>query len=302
MPDGLRHRCGMAARLDGDPAVVDACPRSAWRRRPTKWRNRRTTAARAPIPASPVTKNRSCWPSSAPNTRCPKIRARRSATVSCSASPATGPAATTQAASGAARSVRRLCSSVPARSPRSTSRTAIASTATRATPDSRGTGAGMTTTPSPAPIATLATRRGIPSWRQRRRPRSVSIATSSSARSRSSPTRIRSARAKWIAAPATTLTAQRRSCCWPARHLNDTCYDCHAEFRGPYLWEHAPVPEDCSNCHDPHGSNHPGHAEPARADAVPGLPLAGRVTRACRRMSAACRRIRRRSTCWARTA
>lgn len=40
--------------------------------------------------------------------------------------------------------------------------------------------------------------------------------------------------------------------------LNDTCYDCHAEFRGPYLWEHAPVPEDCSNCHDPHGSNHPG--------------------------------------------
>jgi DmsE family decaheme c-type cytochrome len=40
--------------------------------------------------------------------------------------------------------------------------------------------------------------------------------------------------------------------------LNATCYDCHAEKRGPYLWEHAPVPEDCSNCHDPHGSNHPG--------------------------------------------
>ena len=40
--------------------------------------------------------------------------------------------------------------------------------------------------------------------------------------------------------------------------LNQTCYDCHAEVRGPYLWEHAPVPEDCSNCHDPHGSNHPG--------------------------------------------
>ena len=40
--------------------------------------------------------------------------------------------------------------------------------------------------------------------------------------------------------------------------LNATCYDCHAEKRGPYLWEHAPAPEDCSNCHDPHGSNHPG--------------------------------------------
>jgi DmsE family decaheme c-type cytochrome len=40
--------------------------------------------------------------------------------------------------------------------------------------------------------------------------------------------------------------------------LTDTCYDCHAEKRGPYLWEHAPVAEDCSNCHDPHGSNNPG--------------------------------------------
>jgi DmsE family decaheme c-type cytochrome len=39
--------------------------------------------------------------------------------------------------------------------------------------------------------------------------------------------------------------------------LNDTCYDCHAEKRGPYLWEHAPVTEDCSNCHVPHGSSQP---------------------------------------------
>jgi DmsE family decaheme c-type cytochrome len=40
--------------------------------------------------------------------------------------------------------------------------------------------------------------------------------------------------------------------------VNDTCYECHAETRGPYLWEHAPVAEDCANCHDPHGSNYPG--------------------------------------------
>ncbi len=40
--------------------------------------------------------------------------------------------------------------------------------------------------------------------------------------------------------------------------VNDTCFQCHADKRGPYLWEHAPVAEDCSNCHDPHGSNHPG--------------------------------------------
>jgi DmsE family decaheme c-type cytochrome len=39
--------------------------------------------------------------------------------------------------------------------------------------------------------------------------------------------------------------------------VNQTCYDCHAEKRGPLLWEHAPVPEDCTNCHSPHGSNHP---------------------------------------------
>jgi DmsE family decaheme c-type cytochrome len=38
--------------------------------------------------------------------------------------------------------------------------------------------------------------------------------------------------------------------------LNETCYDCHAEKRGPFLWEHAPVREDCSNCHTPHGSNY----------------------------------------------
>lgn len=38
--------------------------------------------------------------------------------------------------------------------------------------------------------------------------------------------------------------------------LNDTCYGCHAEKRGPFLWEHMPVSEDCSLCHQPHGSNH----------------------------------------------
>jgi DmsE family decaheme c-type cytochrome len=39
--------------------------------------------------------------------------------------------------------------------------------------------------------------------------------------------------------------------------VNETCYTCHAEKRGPFLWEHAPVAEDCDNCHTPHGSNHP---------------------------------------------
>lgn len=38
--------------------------------------------------------------------------------------------------------------------------------------------------------------------------------------------------------------------------LNETCYVCHAEKRGPFLWEHAPVREDCTICHTPHGSVH----------------------------------------------
>ena len=37
---------------------------------------------------------------------------------------------------------------------------------------------------------------------------------------------------------------------------NDNCYRCHTEKRGPFLWQHAPVIENCMNCHDPHGSNH----------------------------------------------
>jgi len=71
--------------------------------------------------------------------------------------------------------------------------------------------------------------------------------------------------------------------------VNQTCYTCHAEKRGPFLWEHAPVAEDCTLCHTPHGSVYPallkksppllcqqchspaGHPSVARtADALPG--------------------------------
>lgn len=37
--------------------------------------------------------------------------------------------------------------------------------------------------------------------------------------------------------------------------VNETCTSCHAEKRGPFLWEHQPVTENCTNCHTPHGSN-----------------------------------------------
>jgi DmsE family decaheme c-type cytochrome len=37
--------------------------------------------------------------------------------------------------------------------------------------------------------------------------------------------------------------------------VNETCWTCHAEKRGPFLFEHQPVVEDCTSCHTPHGSN-----------------------------------------------
>lgn len=36
--------------------------------------------------------------------------------------------------------------------------------------------------------------------------------------------------------------------------VNQTCYTCHTEKRGPFLWEHAPVAENCALCHVAHGS------------------------------------------------
>lgn len=41
-----------------------------------------------------------------------------------------------------------------------------------------------------------------------------------------------------------------------AASLNESCYSCHAEYRGPFLWEHPPVRESCANCHEPHGAVH----------------------------------------------
>jgi DmsE family decaheme c-type cytochrome len=36
------------------------------------------------------------------------------------------------------------------------------------------------------------------------------------------------------------------------------CYQCHADKRGPFVYEHVPVrTEGCSSCHTPHGSTNP---------------------------------------------
>ena len=39
-------------------------------------------------------------------------------------------------------------------------------------------------------------------------------------------------------------------------NVNDTCYQCHMEKRGPFVYNHQPVQEDCTICHNPHGSTH----------------------------------------------
>lgn len=36
--------------------------------------------------------------------------------------------------------------------------------------------------------------------------------------------------------------------------LNDLCFECHARYQGPFVFEHAPVAESCLECHEPHGT------------------------------------------------
>lgn len=37
--------------------------------------------------------------------------------------------------------------------------------------------------------------------------------------------------------------------------VTETCYQCHQEKRGPFIWVHPPAQENCLTCHDSHGSN-----------------------------------------------
>ncbi len=38
--------------------------------------------------------------------------------------------------------------------------------------------------------------------------------------------------------------------------VNQQCFSCHADKRGPYMFGHPPVEENCLSCHTPHGSSH----------------------------------------------
>jgi DmsE family decaheme c-type cytochrome len=71
-------------------------------------------------------------------------------------------------------------------------------------------------------------------------------------------------------------------------NTNQLCLSCHAQYRGPFAYQHPPVTENCMLCHSPHGSPntnllsvsepalclqcHAGHHNGA------GLPLADRCT------------------------
>ena len=76
--------------------------------------------------------------------------------------------------------------------------------------------------------------------------------------------------------------------------INETCYGCHAEKRGPFLWEHSPTRENCLTCHKAHGSNNTNllvAREPmlcqqchiqGRHQTIPGRPNSGfTMSRAC---------------------
>jgi DmsE family decaheme c-type cytochrome len=38
--------------------------------------------------------------------------------------------------------------------------------------------------------------------------------------------------------------------------INQQCFSCHADKRGPFVFGHPPVEENCLSCHTPHGSVH----------------------------------------------
>ena len=69
--------------------------------------------------------------------------------------------------------------------------------------------------------------------------------------------------------------------------VNENCLSCHQEKRGPFLWEHPPVTEDCGLCHRPHGSVNdrlltargPGLCQQCHSAAFhPSLPYGGEGT------------------------
>jgi DmsE family decaheme c-type cytochrome len=59
-----------------------------------------------------------------------------------------------------------------------------------------------------------------------------------------------------------------------------TCTNCHQEVQGPWIYEHAPVTEDCGYCHTPHGATSDfllEASQPAACISCHSLPTAGAI-------------------------
>ena len=46
--------------------------------------------------------------------------------------------------------------------------------------------------------------------------------------------------------------------------IAELCTSCHADKRGPFLWEHAPTRDGCTTCHDPRGRRTSACSSPSR--------------------------------------
>ena len=60
----------------------------------------------------------------------------------------------------------------------------------------------------------------------------------------------------------------------------ELCTSCHADKRGPFLWEHAPARDGCVTCHDPHGSSNERMLVAEAAVPLPAVPRRRRGIRA----------------------
>ena len=131
--------------------------------------------------------------------------------------------------------------------------------------------------------------------RTRRPPATAAIPTCAPRRTASR--RIRSRKARSPATTATTCTARRRSTCSSSAPSNETCYQCHAEKRGPFLWEHQPARDDCLDLPHLARLDAARAAEAAPAVALPGVPQRRVPPEHGVHRGGASRRRRRTATC-----
>ena len=153
---------------------------------------------------------------------------------------------------------------------------------------SPGTAACTSATIRPALPATACTRAGSGQPADRRRRRSASIATGSQRADSMKPS---SHPIRFDAMVCTDCHDPHGSVAdalLVRNTTNELCVSCHAEYRGPMLFDHAPVSEDCTLCHEPHGSACTRRCSiaPRRCSASPAT-RSGAI-RACHSPSRAC--------------